>query len=111
MIPSKNIVQRIGVIGIIENERGEILITQRFDPQIPKAHLKWDVQGGKNETGKSLEETLIREIQEETGLEVEVLKQLGKPMLTIWEHQDYLLKIKLYCYHCRFLKGKLHPWK
>jgi len=103
----KQIMKRTGVIGIIENERGEILVSQRFDPKVPKAHLKWDVPGGKIEKGESSREALLREITEETGLEVKILKRLGKPIFPIWELEDSLLHIKLYCYYCRFLNGEL----
>ena len=107
MKTQKQIVKRTGVIGIIENERGEILVSQRSDPKVPKAHLKWDVPGGKIEIGETPKQALLREIAEETGLEVKILKRLGKPIFPIWELKDSLLHIKLYCYHCRFLNGKL----
>jgi len=104
----KPTVRRKGVIGIIENQRGEILISQRLDPKIPAAHLKWDVPGGKIEKDETPKQTLLREISEETGLNVKILKKLKEPIFAIWEHQDYILHITLYAYHCRFLNGKLH---
>ncbi|MDD5627325.1 MAG: NUDIX domain-containing protein [Patescibacteria group bacterium] len=108
MKTSKQIVKITGVIGIIENERGEILISQRFNPEVPKAHLKWDVPGGKIETGETSRQALLREIAEETGLNVKILKKLKKPISAIWEHQDYILHITLHAYHCHFVNGKLH---
>lgn len=104
---TKPIIKRTGVIGIIENKRGEILISQRFQPEIPKAHLKWDVPGGKIEAGETAKQALLREISEETGLTVEILKKLGKPIFPIWELADSLLHIKLYCYRCRLVNGKI----
>lgn len=106
MIQPKPMIKRAGVIGIIENEQGKILISQRFNPEVPKAHLKWDVPGGKIEKGESPREAILREIAEETGLKVKVLKKLGKPIFSIWELEDSLLHIKLYCYHCRAASSK-----
>lgn len=40
-------IQKIVVLGLIENEKWEILITKRFDPKISEAHLKWDIPGWK----------------------------------------------------------------
>ena len=108
MKTQKQIVKRTGVIGIIENERGEILISQRFDPEVPKAHLKWDVPGGKIEIGETSKQALLREIAEETGLNVKILKKFKEPIFAIWKHQDYILHITLHAYHCRFVNGKLH---
>jgi 8-oxo-dGTP pyrophosphatase MutT (NUDIX family) len=49
---------------IIENPRGEILLQYRSDTR------KWGLPGGSMELGESLEETAIREVKEETGLDV-----------------------------------------
>lgn len=64
------------VLGLITNNKNEILLSQRFDPDIKDAHLKWDLLGGTNEFGESLETTLKREIKEETGLRVKVMNLL-----------------------------------
>lgn len=47
---------------IIKNDT--ILLQQRFD------NLKWAIHGGSVELGETLEETLIREVKEETNLDV-----------------------------------------
>lgn len=52
--------------GIIYNERGEILLQRCGDRN------QWGSPGGAMELGESIEETAIREIYEETGLNVEV---------------------------------------
>ncbi len=57
--------------GCIENEQGEILLQQRNDSG------KWGFLGGIMELGESAEETVIREVWEESGLQVRVTKLLG----------------------------------
>ncbi len=100
--------QKLVVLGIIEDGKGQILVSQRLDPKIPTAHLKWDVPGGTNELGESLKDTLIREIQEETGLHVDILKLLPDCVSKEWEHEDYLQHTLVFCYHCSLIDGKLH---
>lgn len=55
----------------IVNEKKQILLQKRADKQV------WGFPGGAVELGESLEEALIREIKEETGLEVSIKKLLG----------------------------------
>lgn len=100
--------QKIVVLGIIEDGKGNILVSQRNDPKIKEAHLKWDVPGGTNEFGESLEETVKREVFEETGLNVEVLELLPHCSSSYWEHEDYLLHSLVFCYRCKLIDGTLH---
>ena len=54
-----------GAVGIIKNEKGEILLQRRLDNDL------WGLPGGCQELGESYEETIIREIKEETNLDVD----------------------------------------
>lgn len=54
-----------GAVAIIENEKGEILLQKRSDNDL------WGIPGGCQELGESFEETIIREIKEETNLDIE----------------------------------------
>ena len=54
-----------GAVAIIENEKGEILFQRRADNDL------WGIPGGCQELGESFEETIIREIKEETNLDIE----------------------------------------
>lgn len=99
---------KLVVLGIVENKNGEILISQRFEPILPEVHLKWDLPGGKNEFGESLEETIVREIKEETGLAVEIVRLIPKTLSKVWEYNDHKQHTILVCYHCKLLDGKMH---
>lgn len=100
--------QKIVVLGIIENNNNQILMSQRLDPKIPDAHMKWDVPGGTNEFGESLKETLIREIKEETGLNIKVISLLPDCVSKEWRHEEYLQHTLVFCYHCKLIDGNLH---
>lgn len=53
-----------GAAGIIINHNGEVLLQSRADRD------KWGLPGGCQELGETFEETIIREIKEETNLDI-----------------------------------------
>ena len=57
--------------GCIFNENGEVLLQKRADCN------KWGFPGGAIELGETPEMAAIREVKEETGLDVEVNKLIG----------------------------------
>jgi 8-oxo-dGTP diphosphatase len=65
----------VGVHGAIAN-RARILVLRRADCMSYKPGL-WDLPGGHLALGESFENCLLREIKEETGLEVSVGRLLG----------------------------------
>ena len=89
------------VLGIIENEQGEILMTERIDPKIKAAHKKRDIPGWTNEVWETLEETVIREIQEETWLIVSVVESISEKYSKTREHEEYIQDTVLHCYICK----------
>lgn len=59
------------VRGIIKNRAGEILIVKRH-PKSRTDPEMWELPGGKVEKGEHFSDALIREIKEETNLDVSV---------------------------------------
>jgi 8-oxo-dGTP diphosphatase len=78
--------------GIIEKE-GKILLARR----LPSDSLagKWEFPGGKIEAGETPEECLVRELQEELGLEVVLQRFLGS-----FHHQDAKGSLDLLTFIC-----------
>jgi 8-oxo-dGTP diphosphatase len=64
------------VAAIIQNSQGEYLCCKRGDWK--SAPNKWEFPGGKAEIGESLEESLFREIREELGVEINVIRQFDR---------------------------------
>jgi 8-oxo-dGTP pyrophosphatase MutT (NUDIX family) len=59
--------------GLVENPEGALLFIYR--------HKKWDLPKGKKEKGECIEESAVREVQEECGLQHVVL---GRKLTTTW---------------------------
>ena len=61
----------VGAFGIIFDEQKRVLLVHRTDYDL------WNLPGGRLESGEAPWEGVIREIQEETGFETEVIKIAG----------------------------------
>ena len=59
------------VRGVIKNDDGEILIVKRH-PKSKTDPEMWELPGGKVEKGEHFDDALVREIKEETSLDVNV---------------------------------------
>lgn len=64
------------VAAIIQNSLGEYLCCKRGEWK--SAPNKWEFPGGKPEVGESLEDALKREIQEELGTQIKVIRQFDR---------------------------------
>lgn len=88
--------------GIIYNEKNEVLLQRRGDSDA------WGFPGGAMELGESAEETAIREIFEETGLNVSIERLIG--VYTKYTNQysngDKAQTIT-FCFECRPVSGEL----
>jgi len=63
------------VIGVI-NDKNKYLLTKRRSPK--REWNKWQFPGGGLEFGENIEDCLKREIKEETGLEINIVKFIPK---------------------------------
>ncbi|WBW97025.1 NUDIX hydrolase N-terminal domain-containing protein [Oceanirhabdus sp. W0125-5] len=94
------ITPKVGVNGVVFNKEGKILLERRVDDN------SWAIPGGWAEIGESPQESVKREIYEETGLNVEVKEiidiftrlpgECGQP------HTTYHI-----LFHCEVIDGNL----
>jgi A/G-specific adenine glycosylase len=61
----------------------------------------WELPGGKQESGETLEECLAREVREELGIEIAV----GDLLMTV-RHAYTHFRVTLHVFHCRYLCGE-----
>lgn len=80
-------------------------MTQRFDPDCPEAHLKWELPGGKCEFGETPEEAIIREFREETGVAVDAVFLYPLVYTHYWNYRDATQQTFVFVYKCKFLKN------
>ena len=96
------------VVGVIRNEKGEILLARRHQPELKSAHGKWEFPGGGIEFRETPEDALIREIREETGVNAEIVRLLPKIFSETQEQKDGSEWQILICtYECEILSGEL----
>ena len=84
-------------VAVIE-ENGKILLTQRYSPESPVMHLKWQLPGGEVEKGETTENACIREVMEETGYSVKIISKKSVVIEHPYEAKKYILhgfKVKL----------------
>jgi len=75
----------LGTKALIQNEKGDILVL-KTNPQMLRGNAKahWDLPGGRVQRGETPEQTLIREVQEETGVKaLRVVKPLAMVLSNI----------------------------
>ena len=60
---------------IIEFPNNRILLIKRAT--VPFRGY-WALPGGKVDVGETVEETVVREVKEETGIEVEIVEKIGE---------------------------------
>ncbi|MEK7298741.1 MAG: A/G-specific adenine glycosylase [Candidatus Margulisiibacteriota bacterium] len=86
----------IGVGLVIKN--GQILIGRRKAEQMLGG--LWEFPGGKQKPGESITQTILREVHEETGLEVTIVQSL-----CMVDHAYTHFKIRLHAYLCDYVSG------
>ncbi len=97
------------VIAVIKNDQDQILIARRRDDSLPDGDGKWELVGGKIEWDETPEQAIIREVKEETGLEVAIARLLPKSFVSYWKKKDGSeFKVVLLAYECKIIGGELH---
>jgi A/G-specific adenine glycosylase len=88
-------------VGVIWKD-GDILIGKRKTEQMLGG--LWEFPGGKQQENETLEDTVKREVYEETSLDIRVLNKL-----TVVKHAYSHFKITLHAYTCAYISGTPTP--
>jgi 8-oxo-dGTP diphosphatase len=90
------------VCAVIEDESGRVLIAQR--PTGKHLALKWEFAGGKVEPGEAPAAALRREIKEELGCDIRLVRELPR-----FTHDYGTVVIEMLPYVCRLNAGSPAP--
>ncbi|MFN9176779.1 MAG: A/G-specific adenine glycosylase [Synechocystis sp.] len=90
--------KQIGV-AVIVNDQGQFLIDRR--PSEGLLGGLWEFPGGKIEAGETAAECIVREVQEEIGIEVRVIR----PLISL-DHAYTHFRVTLQVYLCQYLSGE-----
>ncbi len=97
-------------VALISNEKGEVLLGKRPEPELIHAHGKWEFIGGGIDFGETPTEALKREVREEAGVEIEIIRLLPEVLSNIWTfpngNSDQVL---ILAYECKIVSGKPKP--
>lgn len=89
---------------IVTNDNDEILLLKRRDNSL------WTIPGGGHEAGETIEDTAVREVREETGLEVTITGLVGvytNPAHVIAYSDGEVRQQFSLCYTTRITGGQL----
>ncbi len=95
------------VVALITKEKGEVLLGKRNEPYLPELHEKWEFPGGHIDFGEDAETALVREVKEETGLDVKIIRLLPKIYSNIWKIKNKDCQAILIAFHCEAIGGIL----
>lgn len=94
---------KVDVRGLVINEKDEILMAKE------SVDNKWTIPGGWADIGNTPKEVVIKEIKEETGIDVEVVRLLAIYDKQRHEHPAEPYYIYKLIFFCKAIGGKLEP--
>ncbi|MFA5413052.1 MAG: NUDIX domain-containing protein [Patescibacteria group bacterium] len=84
--------------GVVVKQDGKYLLVQE---KKPSAYGLWNLPAGRVEEGDSIEKTAVKEAKEETGFEVELIRELGV------FHEDVKVACK-HAFEAKIIGGELN---
>ena len=93
--------------GIVENDQGEILMVKHRD------HKAWAFPGGQVENGENLTDAVVREVKEESGINVSVVRLIAISSNTAgYEGTNGYERVPtkvMFDFACKYIDGELQP--
>lgn len=87
----------VGVRGIVQDDKGRILFVRHS-----YGDRHWFLPGGGGDGNESADESMVREMREETGLEVEITRLVGVYLWTGMYKRDHI-----FVFECKVVGGEL----
>lgn len=103
MKSSSIVTKQITVFVALVVSDGKILLVKRDEPEVKGAHMKWEIPGGKVDFGETPEQAIVREIKEETGVNIIVKRLLPTVFTHIWDYPWGVQHTLLFCYECSYV--------
>lgn len=95
--------KQITVFSGVVLKDGKVLLVQRDEKECPEAHLKWEFPGGKVDFGETPQESIVREIYEETGVKVKINRMLPFTQTSYWKYSWGKQQTLCFIYLCDFI--------
>ncbi|MGH9117245.1 MAG: NUDIX hydrolase [Acidimicrobiales bacterium] len=93
------------VTAVVRNGNGELLLIHKSDNNL------WALPGGGHDAGESITDTVVREVKEETGIDVEVIDLVGiytdPRHVMAYDDGEVRQQFSL-CFHARPIGGSIH---
>ena len=86
-----------------------ILLARRYQPELPEAHLKWELPGGKVKLEESPHDSLIREIHEELGAEIRIVRLLPHVQSNIYHSKKDIVHSIVLGFESVIVRGGARP--
>jgi len=100
--PKKKVPHIVVGAAVIRNRKGDVLIAQRREQDMLGG--LWEFPGGKQETGETIQQCIVRELREELGINVEV-----EAFLTTVRHAYSHFTMDMHTYFGRIKSGSPRP--
>lgn len=92
----------VGIGAVLFNKEGKIFLSKRGQ-KARNERGRWECPGGALEFGDSFENTIVREIKEEFGIDIEVVDQLATFNHLIPEENQHWVAL---CFICKLKSGE-----
>lgn len=81
--------QMVVAIAVVLNDQGELLLARRHEPELPEAHDRLELPGGRVEHGEDPHVTAEREILEETGYVIGADPASAVVRSKVWHYPEF----------------------